>query len=254
MHTILNDPSQPMARTTKPPGRPRQRYTTQKNPPTSKEHHGPGASQSGAHIYHRTTKSTPLPSDTRCSGSWSRGGGVWLPCTEHIRPTIWHLKRPADIETAVKERKLSMADCESGAYFVQECILDHLLQGRVAGISTHHFSDNMPTVGQITKHKSRGKSPFAKYMLHCLGIRQVLTRRGLADCTHWPGKENLMGDIPSRSFEEGFPEGSYKKFQAYFAHRFPLPPSFPHMFNGQPDSWQLVTPPSGIVSTVILLL
>jgi hypothetical protein len=182
------------------------------------------------------------------------GGGVWLPCTEHIRPTIWHLKRPADIETAVKERKLSMADCESGAYFVQECILDHLLQGRVAGISTHHFSDNMPTVGQITKHKSRGKSPFAKYMLHCLGIRQVLTRRGLADCTHWPGKENLMGDIPSRSFEEGFPEGSYKKFQAYFAHRFPLPPSFPHMFNGQPDSWQLVTPPSGIVSTVILLL
>jgi hypothetical protein len=143
-----------------------------------------------------------------------------------------------------------MADCELGAYFVQECILDHLLQGRVVGISTHNFSDNTPTVGQITKHKSRGESPFAEYMLDCLGIRQVLTGRGPADCTHWPEKENLMGDVPSGSFEEGFPEGSDEKFLAYFAHRFPLPPSFPHTSNGQPDSWQLVTPLSRIVSTV----
>jgi hypothetical protein len=63
-----------------------------------------------------------------------------------------------------------------------------------------------------------------------------------------------MGDVPSRSFEEGFLEGSDKNFLAYFAHRLPLPPSFPHTFNGQPDSWQLVTPLSGIVSAVILLL
>jgi hypothetical protein len=76
MHTILDDPSQLTACATKPPGRPRQRYTTPKNPPASKEHHGPGASQSGAHIYrHHTTKSTPLPWDTRCSGSRSRGAG-----------------------------------------------------------------------------------------------------------------------------------------------------------------------------------
>jgi hypothetical protein len=88
-------------------------------------------------------------------------------------------------------------------------------------------------------------------MLDCLGIRQVLTGRGPADCTHWPGKENLMVDVPTQSFEEGFPEGSDEKFLAYFAHRFPLPPSFPHTSNGQPDSWQLVTPPSGIVSAVI---
>jgi hypothetical protein len=68
------------------------------------------------------------------------GGGIWLPCTEHIRPTIWCLKWPADIKTVVREGKLSMANCESGAYFVQECILNHLLQGRVVGISTHNFS------------------------------------------------------------------------------------------------------------------
>jgi hypothetical protein len=35
-----------------------------------------------------------------------------------------------------------MADCKSAAYFVQECILDHLLDGKVTGVSTHNFSDN----------------------------------------------------------------------------------------------------------------
>jgi hypothetical protein len=32
-----------------------------------------------------------------------------------------------------------MANCESAAYFVQECILDHLLDGKVVGVSTHNF-------------------------------------------------------------------------------------------------------------------
>jgi hypothetical protein len=64
-----------------------------------------------------------------------------------------------------------------------------------------------------------------------------------------------MGDVLSQSFELGFLEGSDEKFLAYFAQRFPLlPPSFQHTANEQPDSWQLVTPPSGIVSTVISLL
>jgi hypothetical protein len=43
-----------------------------------------------------------------------------------------------------------MANCKSVAYFVQECILDHLLDGKVVRVSTHNFSDNTPTVGQIT--------------------------------------------------------------------------------------------------------
>jgi hypothetical protein len=93
-----------------------------------------------------------------------------------------------------------MADCESGAYFVQECLLDHLLNGQVAGVSTHNFLDNTPMVGQITRHISRGESTFTEEMLHCLGIWQLITGKGLADCTHWPGKKNLMGNIPSRSF------------------------------------------------------
>jgi hypothetical protein len=86
------------------------------------------------------------------------------------------------------------------SYFVQECILDQLLNGNVAGVSTHNLSDNTPTVGRITRHTSREESPFTEEMLHCLGIRQLITGREPADCTHWPGKENLMGNIPLSFF------------------------------------------------------
>jgi hypothetical protein len=47
---------------------------------------------------------------------------VWLPGTHFIWPTIWRLKWPPDIKLVVQEGRLSMADCESGAYFVQECL------------------------------------------------------------------------------------------------------------------------------------
>jgi hypothetical protein len=50
--------------------------------------------------------------------------GVWLPGTHFIWPTVWRLKWPPNIKLAVWEGRLSMADCESGAYFVQECLLD----------------------------------------------------------------------------------------------------------------------------------
>jgi hypothetical protein len=61
-----------------------------------------------------------------------------------------------------------------------------------------------------------------------------------------------MGDIPLRLFKEGFPEGTDEQFLAHFTNRFPLP--LPFLPNSQPGSWRLVTPPSGIVSTMILLL
>jgi hypothetical protein len=89
-------------------------------------------------------------------------GGVWLPGTHFIWKTIWRLTWPPDIKLAVREGRLSMADCESGAYFVQECLLDHLLNSQVAGVSTHNFSDNTPTVGWITHHTSGGNPPSQK--------------------------------------------------------------------------------------------
>jgi hypothetical protein len=170
----------------------------------------------------------------------------------HMADLMLALEVAPDIEQAIWDGMLSMAGCESAPYFVQQCILDHLLDGTVAGVSTHNFSDNTPTVGWITQHTNGGESPFTEEMLHCLGICQLVTGRGPADCTHWPGKENLMGDIPLCLFEEGFPEGMDEQFLAHFTDQFPLP--LPFSPNSQPGSWRLVTPPSRIISAMISLL
>jgi hypothetical protein len=59
-----------------------------------------------------------------------------------------------------------------------------------------------------------------------------------------------MGNIPLRSFKEGFPKGTDDQFLAHFTNHFPLPtPLFTP--DSQPGSWKLVTPLSGIISAVI---
>jgi hypothetical protein len=99
-------------------------------------------------------------------------GGVWSPCLRGIQRTMWQFKWPDDIEAVARQGMLSMADCKSAAYFIQECMLDHLLDGEVAGVLTHVFSDNTPTVGRIKRKSSRGESTFSEAMLECLGMRQ----------------------------------------------------------------------------------
>jgi hypothetical protein len=83
-------------------------------------------------------------------------------------------------------------------------------------------------------------------MLQLLALRQRWTRRGPQDCEYWKGEENRMADIPSRSFEEGFPDDQDAAFLASFANQFPLPP--------QLGSWRSARPPTGIVCAAISLL
>ena len=181
-------------------------------------------------------------------------GGVLLPCTEYIQPTVWRVQWPPDITAAIRAGTISMADGESISYFIQECLIDHLLKGNVAGLSSFIWSDNTPTVGRITKRSSGGESRVAENMLYFLAMRQLFTKRGPSDCNHWPGSENLMADVPSRSFEEGFPADQDDAFLKYFAHRFPLPACFPRGSPDQPTCWRLVTPPKEVISAAISLL
>ena len=60
---------------------------------------------------------------------------------------------------------------------------------------------------------------------------------------HIPGKDNLLGDVPSRSFDQ-FP--SDQEFLLHFSHSFPLPP--------QLGSWQLVHPPKEAISRAFSIL
>ena len=176
-----------------------------------------------------------------------------MPCTRWIRPAVWRVAWPADIVRAVQEGRLTMVDCEYAAYFIQECLLDFLLLGEVAGMFSFVWSDNSPTVGIVQRQASRAQSPMPQMTLLWLALRQRLTRRGPQDIEHWFGEGNKMADFPSRSFEEQFVRQGMlddAKFLVEFSHHFPLP----EPFQSQRISWQSVQPPSAVVSAAISLL
>ena len=50
-------------------------------------------------------------------------GGVMLPCTRWLQPTVWRLEMPPDLNRAVQDGTLAMVDCEFTGYFIANCML-----------------------------------------------------------------------------------------------------------------------------------
>jgi hypothetical protein len=176
-------------------------------------------------------------------------GGVWLPCTRGLQPLVWRARNPREIEREVRKMNgfVNNNDGECAAVVVAEFTLDHVLDGDVAGVSTHLGSDNSSTVGQQQRKASRATHKQAKRMLRWQALRQRWTRRGPSDCDHVAGKLNRLGDIPSRSYEEGFPsDQDDEAFLADFSRRFPLP--------AQLGSWRLVQPPTAVTSSIYSMM
>ena len=177
-------------------------------------------------------------------------GGVILPCTKWIPPTVWRYQYPADITAQIQQHgnnTITNTDAEASALFIAECLLDHLLDGNVAGDNTLHCSDNSPCAANFQRRASRGKSRAPDRMLRCLGMRQRWTRRGPSDYMFTAGDTNTMADIPSRSFHEfpTTPAGDAAFLQAFSQH-FPLPP--------QLGSWKLAHPSTEIISLTTSIL
>lgn len=183
-------------------------------------------------------------------------GGVFLPCTRWIQPTVWRLEMPPALSARVSEGSLTMVDCEAVAWFVADCLIDELLArdhkrpknhtiSPSAGLTTILISDNSPTVHIAQRRASRAQSRTPERLLRLMSLRQRWLRKGPRDIRHHPGAENTMADIPSRSFAE-YPAERTEEFFSHFANRFPLPP--------QLMSWRGVLPSVELSSLAISLL
>ncbi len=176
-------------------------------------------------------------------------GGVLLPCTRWLQPVVWRLEMPQDLSRAVDEGTLTMVDCEFAAYFIGNLLLHDIILANsptVAGMNSHFFSDNSPTVGIVNRQATRAKSPMPSRTLRWLSRRQRFYRTGPQTVQHWPGEGNTMADFPSRSFTKGFPATHDAEFLAHFSHLFPLPP--------QLGSWRSVHPRRETISAAFGLL
>jgi hypothetical protein len=177
-------------------------------------------------------------------------GGVLLPCTRWVQPSVWRVKTPPDIEQETRRQhgRVSNSDGEAAAVFIQELSLEAWTDGDTRGVSTHIGSDNSPTVGWNNRMASRASHTAPETMILWQALRQRFTRRGPTDVEHIPGKTNELGDFPSRSFEQEFPAGEVgdAAFLIEFSRRHPLPP--------QLGSWRLVHPPTAILSAAYSIL
>ena len=177
-------------------------------------------------------------------------GGVILPATRWIQPTVWRLEMTPHLRKQVEDGQLTIADCEFVAWFLQECLLDEILtaEGTTAGVSSHTWSDNSPTVGWADRQASNAQSTTPNRAIRWMAIRQRYFRRGPREVTHWEGASNLMADFCSRSFDAGYPSaGGEPPFLREFTHRFPLP-------RPQLGSWRQLVVRREIASAAFWLL
>jgi hypothetical protein len=177
-------------------------------------------------------------------------GGVILPATRWLHPTVWRADFPANIIAAFDRGTISINDLEMAANFVAERLTEHLFHGACEGLNTWFGSDNMTTISWKRKRSARASAGtiFAPQILRAEAILQRYTRRGPQDTAHIAGIANLLGDFPSRSYDQGFPAGEAGNaaFLLTFSHKHPLPT--------QLGRWQLVHPPTGTTSVVYSML
>jgi hypothetical protein len=175
-------------------------------------------------------------------------GGTVLPCTRWILPLVWRAEWPKDIADEVRKKQgsVSNSNVEAAAAYLAECILDDELGGSTAGVSSYIGTDNKPTESWFNRKASRTSHKAPERFPRMQAIHQRRTRRGPQDVGYIEGVTNLLGDFPSRSYEQGFPRGSDSAFLTEFSHRHPLP--------AQLGSWRLVHPKNDLFSEVCSIL
>jgi len=180
-------------------------------------------------------------------------GGVWLPSTRWLQPIVWRVPWPEDIRKEVQKEDgtVNNNDVEAAAVFIAECLLDDYLGGDTAGVSSYLGSDNTSTVSWNTRAATRCTHRAPERFIRWKALRQRWTRRGPQDVDHVAGKDNLLGDIPSRSYDKDgetpqFLASQDNEFLTWFNSQFPLPQ--------QLGCWQLVQPRTEIVFAATSLL
>ena len=177
-------------------------------------------------------------------------GGVILGEGRGCPPTVFRYEWPEDIKKELVSThnplgKISNSDLEMAGllllWLVMETVCKKLTEARVA-----LFSDNAPTVSWVQRLASR-QSKIAAQLVRALVLRVKLNKACPLTPVHIPGCENLMTDIPSRSF------GSVKQWHCktdldlltLFNATFPLP---------QQNSWTVFQLSSKVATRVTSVL
>ena len=175
-------------------------------------------------------------------------GGVWCSGTTTLKPFLWQVEWPAEIQTA-----LVTTENPTGSITINDLELAGALLGFLVLESTNvtikychlaSFCDNMTTV--VWAYKLRNsKSKIAGYLLRYLGLRMHQAKCSSMVPHHIAGEDNIMADVISRAFKNGKYFQISNNLVSYFNSHFPL---------AQNESWHECHVPNKLLSSVIACL
>ena len=154
-------------------------------------------------------------------------GGVWLPGTKAIAPTVWRVEWPAEVKErlvtgANPKGDITNSDLEMAAEVLGWLVLEAIVPTRHEHVGV--CSDNSATVAWQMRGASK-RSAVANRLLRVLATRLRVNRASPLVTRHLTGERNHLGDIPSRSFgyKAEWHHVSDDAFLSFFNKTFPLP-------------------------------
>jgi len=142
-------------------------------------------------------------------------------------PTVARFEWPKDIKDSIVSEKNPTGTITNSDLETAGALLAWLVVEGVCTIppGTHVaiYSDNEATVTRMVKRKSRAR--IAAHLVRALSLRLKFRQASPLSPLHIPGKQNMITDVPSRSFGS-VPAWHWKsllEFQTHFNSMFPLP-------------------------------
>ena len=168
-------------------------------------------------------------------------GGVWIPGSFYIKPTVWRILWPADIQKALvsaqnKDGTISISDLEMAGVLLAWLVLENICPTNLQHSHVGIFCDNTPAVAWATRLAS-SKSKIGGHLCRALALRQHVHRSSPLLTVSIAGVNNDMADVASRAAKNTAANISQSNFLALFKSKFPLPKQHSWHLYQLPDKW-----------------
>ena len=124
-------------------------------------------------------------------------GGVWLSGIKTLSPIVWRLEWPQEIVDAFTVGDLPINNLEMAGILLHFIILDYLVDVKHCHVAI--WCDNTLAVSWTMKLSST-KSVAGQQLTHALTMRMSMAKSSPLAALSIAGKENVMADLPSRSY------------------------------------------------------
>ena len=184
-----------------------------------------------------------------CNACKRGAGGVWISGSKNIRPAVWRVEWPADIQARLvswsnPQGDLTINDLEMAGLLLQHLVLEQLVPLKHEHVAA--WCDNTSTVSWARRMTS-SKSRIGHRLVRALMMRINVNEASPLVTVSIQGIRNAMADVASRSFGPGNKNSSTTfdtpnlAFLQSFNAEFPLE---------QNASWQLFRLSSKLSSLV----